>query len=340
VRHFFDNFEMKQPQMLTSDEGAVDALLNHRFFVPHKTPLQIFNRATDPFLPGVRMHTHRVLQLLDAAGLTNLVLIITRYKVSFEDMDLLESLGGLRVTLLFTYSGLNDTEMEPLPRSITLGSIDLVARQKKRVKSVLYWRPIMPGWNDDEHTVDHVLDVSQKTDAIAFTGVFYRPEQKTYFDKMGIALPYEGTHRRKVLPEHVEAKILRRYHASGIRTPIFRKTSCAVAYAHAVADYNGHYGVREICDICPEPQVDRCAAVHVAPTSDQFQAMLDKFGYKTPFDIHQGHVWTTGLGEERRYHLQHTFGFQVWDRDWPHLPGQHGRAPEGYPKLVTISPAK
>jgi hypothetical protein len=29
---------MKQPHVLVSDEAAVDALLNHRFFVPHKTP--------------------------------------------------------------------------------------------------------------------------------------------------------------------------------------------------------------------------------------------------------------------------------------------------------------
>jgi DNA repair photolyase len=331
---------MKQPEMLTSDETAVDALVNHRFFVSHKTPLQIFNRATDPFLPGVRPHTHRILQLLDAAALTNLVLIITRYKVTSEDMDLLESLSNLRITLLFTYSGLNGTEIEPLPRSVTLGSIELSARKKKRVKTVLYWRPIVLGWNDGEAILDHVLDVSQKTDAIAYTGLFYRAEQKDHFTKIGVSPPFEGTHRRKVLPENLEAKVLERYRASGIRTPIFRKTSCAVAYAHAIADYNGHFGVRDICDICPQSQVNRCSAMHIAPSAEQFRAMLDGYGYETPFEIDPGHVWTTGLGEEKRYHLQHALGFQVWDRDRPHLRGQHGRAPEGYAPLVSIHPAK
>lgn len=340
VRHFFGNFMMKQPEMLSSDEAAVAALVSHKLFVPHRTPLQIFNRATDPFLPGVRPHTHRVLQLLDAAALTNLVLVITRYKVTSEDMDLLESLSNLRITLLFTYSGLNGTEIEPLPRSITLGSIDLSARKKKRVKTVLYWRPIVPGWNDSEPILDHVLDVSQKTDAIAYTGLFYRAEQKHHFAEIGVSPPFEGTHRRKVLPEDLEAKVLERYRASGIRTPIFRKTSCAVAYAHAIADYNGHFGVRDICDICPQSQLNRCAPVHIAPSAEQFRAMLDAYGYETPFEIEQGHVWTTGLGEEKRYHLQHALGFQVWDREWPHLRGQHGRAPEGYAPLVSIDPAK
>src|SRR4051812_13178798 len=53
VRHFFDNFTMKEPQMLCSDEEAVDQLINHRFFIPNITPIQVFNRATDPFLPTV-----------------------------------------------------------------------------------------------------------------------------------------------------------------------------------------------------------------------------------------------------------------------------------------------
>jgi hypothetical protein len=135
----------------------------------------------------------------------------------------------------------------------------------------------------------------------------------------------------------VEATILRLYRASRITTPIFRKTSCAVAYAHGVADYNGHYGVRDICDICPERQVQTCAEAHVLPTAVEFQSLLDRYGYETSFEIDDCCVWTTGLGEQKRYHLQHTLGFQVWDRDWPHLPQQHGRAPIGYPQLVNIS---
>jgi hypothetical protein len=283
------------------------------------------------------MHTHRVLRLLDEAKMTNLVLVITRYKVSAEDMEQLESLENVRLTLLFTYSGLNGTNIEPLPEAVTVGSIELVSKAKKRVRSVLYWRPIVPGWNDADEVIDHVLAVGQKTDAIAYTGLFYRPEQQAYFQRVGISPPYESTHRRKILPQATEAVILERHQRSGITTPIFRKTSCAVAYAHGLADYNGHYGVQTICDICPGKQIAMCASQHSRPSSGVFQQLLNEYGYNTPFEVEEGHIWTSGLGEEKRYHLQHTLGFQVWDREWPHLPGQHGRAPLGYSQLVNIT---
>jgi hypothetical protein len=195
----------------------------------------------------------------------------------------------------------------------------------------------VPGWNDSPSTIDHVIEVGQKTDAIAYTGLFYRPEQDQHFAEIGITPPYNSTHRRKILPDVVETNILERYRASGSKTPLFRKTSCAVAYAHGAADYNGHYGVRDICNICPSDQLDMCADAHTTPKDAEFQDLLSHFGYDTSFSIESGHVLTTGLGEQRRYHLQHMLGFQVWDRDWLHLPHQHGRAPLGNTQLVTIA---
>lgn len=49
VRHFWGNFEDKDPHMLCTDDEAIEKLLTHRYFIPHVTPLQIFNKATDPF---------------------------------------------------------------------------------------------------------------------------------------------------------------------------------------------------------------------------------------------------------------------------------------------------
>src|SRR5262245_33771092 len=65
LRHCLDNFDMKSPEMIVSDETAVEMLITHKYFTAHRTPLQIFNRATDPFLPAVKPHTHQVLRLLD-----------------------------------------------------------------------------------------------------------------------------------------------------------------------------------------------------------------------------------------------------------------------------------
>jgi hypothetical protein len=65
VRHLFDNFEMKVPRALMTDAEAAAMLFEHRYFQPHVTPIQLFNRATDPMLPPVKPHTFEMLRLLD-----------------------------------------------------------------------------------------------------------------------------------------------------------------------------------------------------------------------------------------------------------------------------------
>ncbi|WP_405139235.1 hypothetical protein OG589_22580 [Sphaerisporangium sp. NBC_01403] len=113
---------------------------------------------------------------------------------------------------------------------------------------------------------------------------------------------------------------------------MFRKSFCGVTYAHQVADYNGHIGVPELCDICPAAQLKRCTDAHQAPTEAEFRAAMQSFGYEAdaPFLVEDGHVLTHALGEQRRYALQHALGYQVWEVDHPHLHTAHGRALQGY----------
>ena len=79
--------------LVVDDEEAVSALISHWAFVPHVTPVQIFNRATDPFLPLVKQHMLHTLELLDGHGFGNHVLVITRWKVTPEDAERLEATG-------------------------------------------------------------------------------------------------------------------------------------------------------------------------------------------------------------------------------------------------------
>lgn len=86
------------------------------------TPLQVFNRATDPFLPNVRPHTFAVLEDFDERGLTNHVLVITRHRMKPEDADRLNQLRHVKVTLLFTYSGIDNKQIEPHPSRVAAES--------------------------------------------------------------------------------------------------------------------------------------------------------------------------------------------------------------------------
>jgi DNA repair photolyase len=332
VRHFWGNFEHKTPQLLCPTSQAIELLTGHEAFRPSVTPIQIFNKATDPFLPGVKPHLFTVLRELDRRGLDNLVLIITRFRVAEADMNALEALRNLRVTLLFTYSGITDTRVEPIARSaITVSSLATACSRKRRTKVVLYWRPIVPGWNDQPDTMRNVLQAGRDADAIVFTGYYHKEQNAAYLRGLGVDVPYdENFNRRKVLPADLDGRVITAWRQSGIPAPLFRKTSCGVSAAHQIADYNGHWGIRELCDICPAAQIQRCRDAHHTPSPGELDQVLTDLGYQTDYLIEDGHIWTHGLGEQRRYAIQHALGFQIWELDQPHLLHAHGRALTGY----------
>ncbi len=136
IRHTYGLWDQRQPRAVLSDEEAVEQLIGHRYFMPHVTPLQLFNRATDPFLPQVKKHTFAVVDNLDHRGLRNHLLIITRYRVTDRDCEQLAATRHLRLTLLFTYSGIEDRRIEPYPSSVAA----LVMQQLDGVDPEYLWR--------------------------------------------------------------------------------------------------------------------------------------------------------------------------------------------------------
>jgi hypothetical protein len=143
--------------------------------------------------------------------------------------------------------------------------------------------------------------------------------------------PYEETARRKIVPEGLERRVLSVFTVS---TPLFRKTSCAVSYAHGLPDYNGHYGIRELCDICPLSRLELCAGAHRVPSPDrlhQAAAGLPEARGLEVVDITDRAAVVSGLDTEQpRYYLQHALGFQVHDVAHPHRARRHGRADIGW----------
>jgi DNA polymerase III epsilon subunit-like protein/DNA repair photolyase len=273
IRHTYGLWDQRVPRALMRDPEAVEALVAHRYFQPHVTPLQLFNRATDPFLPVVRPHTFAVLEDLDGRGLRNHVLVITRHQMKPSDIDRLNRLSNLKVTLLFTYSGIEDKRIEPYPSSVAADSLLLMsAPRSRRYRTILYWRPLVPGLNDSPKHLDGAYYLAKHADATVYTGLFYRAEIQDYYRSNGLPEPYEDTARRKIVPETLERRVLAAFDGS---TPLFRKTSCAVSYVHGLPDYNGHVGIRELCDICPLSQLDLCHSAHRVPTVAQLHEVAD-----------------------------------------------------------------
>jgi hypothetical protein len=75
-------------------------------------------------------------------------------------------------------------------------------------------------------------------------------------------------------------------------------------------NYLGHYGLREVCGICPVRQIGRWSAGK--PTAYR---MLRGYGMSPPSSrrLVVSWSWTSRSGRQPRYYLQHTLGFQVHD---------------------------
>jgi DNA repair photolyase len=337
VRHLFGNFEMKVPRALMSEAEAVELLAGHRYFEPGVTPIQLLNRATDPMLPAVKAHLFEMLRLLDERGLTNHVLVITRWRVTPEDCAVLNSFKNIRLTLLVTHSGIQHEQIEPVDSGIAAASLRTAFEHAQRYRVVLYWRPIVPGLNDSDEHLAQALLLSRYAHATVFTGLFYKDEIRDYYLDHGLPEPYEEAARRKVFPELLERRIL---DAARTRppggSPLFRKTSCAVTFAHGVADYNGHFGIRELCDICPSVQLQRCAKAWTPPASRDVAAMAEALDGKL-ITVNERAVVVDGLDEQPRYRIQHKLGYQVHDVSKPHHLHQHGRAAIGWPATEEAS---
>ncbi|PKV95528.1 DNA repair photolyase [Amycolatopsis echigonensis] len=332
IRHTYGLWDKDQPVALMSDAQAVEELVHHQYFRPHVTPVQLFNRATEPFLPRVRPHTFAVLEELDERELTNHVLVITRHQLKPYDIDRLNQLRHLKVTLLFTYSGIGDPKIEPYPSHVAAESLKMMSAPASRMyRTILYWRPLVPGLNDTDQHLAVARELSTHADATVFTGLFYRDQIAAYYKANRLPEPYPDTARRKIVPETLERRVLDAFASS---TALFRKTSCAVSYVHGLPDYNGHYGIRELCDICPLSQLELCAGAHRVPRAEDVHrcaSVLPEAGGVNVVDISDRAVVVSGLeNEQPRYFLQHALGFQVHDVKHPHRAHRHGRADIGW----------
>src|SRR6266511_2399057 len=203
IRHTYGVWDMRQPRALMDDASAVRALVEHPYFQPDVTPIQVFNRATDPMLPRVKNHLFAVLADLDARGLRNHVLIITRYRVTAQDCQRLNELRNVKLTLLFTYSGIDDKRIEPYPSDVAATSLRLASALAGRYRTILYWRPLVPGLNDTPQHLRDAVQLGAVAHSTVFTGLFYRDEIAAYYRDNGLPEPYDETARRKIVPETI-----------------------------------------------------------------------------------------------------------------------------------------
>jgi DNA repair photolyase len=227
----------EEPQLVQDVTEAVEALTKHPDFRPNETPLSINNSSTDPLLSAVRESTFKAIELLESKQLRNPFAIISKLELKTDDVALLESLRFVR-PIMFVSLSLIPKHIEPAPIGPRLRTLQRLS--EARIPCVLYFRPIVEGWNDSAETIESALTIGQTyCDAICIGSLRVSPEIRTELLKRGVQIDnYEDDFHLKQFSNYTENLILQIYDRLKLDVPLFKHSSCAVSYILRAANYN------------------------------------------------------------------------------------------------------
>uniref|UniRef100_UPI0040564368 hypothetical protein n=1 Tax=Candidatus Electrothrix sp. TaxID=2170559 RepID=UPI0040564368 len=248
-----------KPALKTPVETCLRHLEKHQLFIPNHTPLSANVSSTDALLPQVKKTTFDIIKYLDQKGYKNIFGIISKLKLSSRDILFLSSLENIRPVILVSYAGIpNDIEPVPVaPRIENLKQLNDAG-----LPSILYFRPIVEGWNDKSDNIANVLAIGNRyASAISIGGLRLSKEIRKNLESANVTLPQKkDIYSPKIIPEKIESKILDIYYRIGLTIPLFKHTSCAVSYIFNAYNYNQLYKSYKLncMSTCPSEQKRRC----------------------------------------------------------------------------------
>ena len=197
------------------------------------------NNQTEPFLnTAVTNSTLKILEEMEKHGMKNPVMLITK---GYIDDKLAKRLSDfkLKIIVLYTFSGLSET-FENRDEKRQIETMEILSRYKN-IKLVNYYRPVIEGVNTDEKTIKHVTSIVTKycSESI-ISGLRVNTNMRKIFKEIGITFPEILDYSHKYLEPDTFERIKKAFRKIDSDYPIFKKTSCGVAYAAGVTDYNGH----------------------------------------------------------------------------------------------------
>ena len=226
-----------RPIKVIDEEILVNEMLEDPLFELGKTIISINNR-TDPFISiEVKKSTMLLLDIMNKKKITNPITITTKGLVDLNDVKVIESYKDLNVIIIVTYNGIPET-IQPISSKVQETTMRNIG--KSNIITLLHqFRPIIPNVNDDERTINSVLDyASQYCKATIYQGlrineyIDTRLKEREYF--------YKGKYdKHKQKSENID--LIFRNQQSKRTYPIFDHTSCAISFLHQEADYNQHY---------------------------------------------------------------------------------------------------
>lgn len=251
----------RDPTQTVTVEDALPVLLNHPSFVPHLTPVTANVSSTDPMHPRVRSSTLALARQLDARGYRNPFGIVTKGFLSAEDAEELQGLKFLRPIVLASYSAM-PARIEPIPLSRRLATMRNAV--SAGLPLIISYKPIVPGWNDDEEQMREVMRAARDhgASAIIMGGLRLDEAIARAITDAGDELPFDvpDVWGEKALPLEVRERILRVHSEVSPLIPLYDHTSCAVSLVMEMTNYNAlRLRDPEACSAsCPARQLARC----------------------------------------------------------------------------------
>jgi DNA repair photolyase len=248
----------KVHEVYTPQEVAA-ALESHREFHPHVTPLAINVSSTDAFLPAVRRSTVDCLMEFERRQWRNIVGLITKCEITDSDASIIANLSFIR-PIVFVSLALIPREIEPVPVAPRLRTMQRL--RNHNIPVILYYRPIVAGWNDSADTMRRVLGIAAEyANAICYGGLHLSPEIVAQLQARNITFPISsGPFHEKEISSDIGARLEALHHELGLELPLYKHTSCAVSYCFSMENYNklARYPDRNCTASCPTHQQALC----------------------------------------------------------------------------------
>lgn len=232
---------------ICSPKDLLKQLSNYKYFKPGKSFLTV-NNYSDPLIGKTKAFTFKTLELLDKMKFTNVIGIITKAEISEEDMCFFNTLRYLKVHFFISISLLPQF-IEPVSINWRLNTLRLL--EKNNYPTILYFRPIIQGYNSNIETFKKIISIGRNVDAIVISGIKLPNPVINSLKKNKIDIS-----KCDIDPDHKKLSIneydtfLKQVKLSNCNTPVFRKTSCAISYLNGIKDYNSNFVKNEFCSRC------------------------------------------------------------------------------------------
>lgn len=316
-------FNIRNPYQL------LDELIDSKLFVKNKTLLSINNK-TDPLLNRVRKDTFQFINLLRENGLQNPLMLISKLALRESDLELLEDYPG-RIYFFTSYSGM-PKEIEPIS-GIQLNNLNILKKRKK-VDSIHYWRPLIKGLNDSNENIKFLLEsVQDSCDCSVVSGIRLSPYLvKTLKNYGANFVGWDGDTSHKYLDKGIVSNIIDIRNSNFPDYPLFKKTSCSIAYLSNLSDYNFNF-LKENCDSFQNCKNQNVCNLRKLPTSEEIIEKRNLLGISNDFEPKADYILFKGkLNSDEKSFLNFNLRYPVESEEFiqSHFEGAKSNADRNY----------